>query len=280
MSKRNGKPDAWRNRIVGYGEEAPDQLLASPQNWRIHRKSVPGKAHRLLNGDSTKGEDVARLMGGEKANAVVTDPPYGVLYDGGTKTRALLAGDDSPSLYEPFLLAIRAACCDSVALYLFYADGDAAVTQAVTQAVTHAGFEIRNTLIWNKNQAQFGALSAQYKQKHEPFLYCHLRGKAPQWFGPNNEVTVWDVDRARTNELHPTQKPPELIVRALSNSTKEGHLVLDGFLGAGTTMVAAEQTGRLCYGMEISEKYVAVILQRLADMGLTPQLVESGANGQ
>ena len=231
------------------------------QVWEIGR-------HRLACGDCTDAAVVEAVMQGERAGAVVTDPPYGVSYDGGTKQREELAGDDAPSLYFPFLRNAKIVCREDVAVYLFYADGDAAVTQAVTQA----GFTVRNTLIWNKNQAQFGALSAQYKQKHEPFLYCHLRGKMPQWFGPTNEVTVWDVDRATSNDMHPTQKPPALFERVLRNSSRIGDIVLDGFLGSGTTFVACERLGRIGRGIELSPAYCAVTLERLAGMGLEPIL--------
>jgi len=144
---------------------------------------------------------------------------------------------------------------------------------AAAAAAAAAGYEIRCELVWNKNQAQYGALSAQYKQKHEPFYYCHKSGKAPRWFGPTNEVTVWDCDRASVNEHHPTQKPPELIARAIRNSSEPKQVVCDWFLGSGTTMVAAEQLDRTCYGIEIEPKYVAVALQRMKDMGLEPRLI-------
>ena len=248
-----------------------DRAAELQEKWQVQRGDVwEVGEHRLMCGDSTSAGDVEKLMGGEKADAIVTDPPYGVQYDGGTKSRDKLAGDDSPSLYYPFLVIGREYSGDHVALYLFYADGDAAVTQAVTQA----GFTVRNTLIWNKNQAQFGALSAQYKQKHEPFLYCYLSGKSPQWFGPTNEVTVWNIDRAPKNEWHPTQKPPELFARAIRNSTRQGDIVLDGFLGSGTTMVACQQLGRKCRGIELHPPYCAVTLERLSQMGLEPRLAQ------
>ena len=159
-----------------------------------------------------------------------------------------------------------------LALYLFYADGDVAVTAAVTAA----GYKVRNNIIWNKNQAQFGALSAQYKQKHEPFLYCHLKNQSPQWFGPKNETTVWDVDRSATNNFHPTQKPIDLIIRAINNSSQKDNLVLDGFLGSGSTLIACEKTNRICYGMEIDEHYCTIILQRWSDYTSKDPVREDG----
>ena len=115
--------------------------------------------------------------------------------------------------------------------------------------------------------------SAHYKGKHEPCYYGHRKGKSARWLGPNNEVTLWEYDRSSVNEFHPTQKPVPIACRAITNSTELGHIVLDLFLGSGTTMVAAEQLGRVCYGMEIEPKYVAVTLERMAGMGLEPKLV-------
>ena len=240
------------------------------EKWQTERGQVwEAGRHRLMCGDCTAEKDVGILMDAEQIDCIVTDPPYGVDYDGGTKVRDKLVGDTSPSLYGPALSSWRPHCKANVALYLWYADGD----QAVAQAVAQAGFHVRRNLIWNKQLAQYGALSQQYKQKHEPFFYCHLKGQSPFWAGDAAEVTVWDVDRASINEFHPTQKPPELFQRAIKNSTRFGGIVLDGFLGSGTTMVAAEQLGRICYGMEIEPKYVAVALERMAGMGFEPKLV-------
>jgi hypothetical protein len=213
------------------------------QKWQTERGQLwqVGR-HRLLCGDSTNADDVARLMGGERAAMVFTDPPYGVEYEGGTVKRDALAGDETPSLYEPALRLIAEYSIPKVAVYLWHSD--------------------------SKSQAQFGALGAQYKTKHEPCYYLFKRGQSPQWFGPTNEVTVWYVARENANEYHPTQKPPELAVRAMENSSQHGDIVLDLFLGSGSTMVAAEQAGRTCYGCEIAPGYAATILERLTGLGL------------
>jgi DNA modification methylase len=241
------------------------------EKWRVN----PGDLfaigdHRLLCGDSTDTGDVARLMGGERAKLVYTDPPYGVGYDGGTKVREKLTGDQDAGIYALFLPLLRDYTDERAPLYLWYADP---VSVPVLAAFVSCGFECRAVIVWNKNLAQFGALSAQYKQKHEPCWYAHHKGIAPYWYGPTNEVTVWDEDRSASNEYHSTQKPPALAERAMRNSSVEGDIVLDCFLGGGSTMVAAEQTGRRCYGIEIEPKYCAVILERMSGMGLTPRLV-------
>lgn len=219
--------------------------------------------HRLLCGDSTKREDVERVMGGEKAQLVYTDPPYGVNYDGGTTMREKLAGDTNTDLYLPTCQMAFAYSDEKAPLYIWHA-GVKGIAAAAAAAA--AGYEIRCELVWNKNVAQFGALSAQYKQKHEPCYYCFKRGKAPRWFGPTNEVTVWDCNRASVNEFHPTQKPVELAERALKNSSEMGDIIAEWFLGSGATLIACERLGRQCRAIEISPAYVAVALQRWSDM--------------
>ena len=214
--------------------------------------------HRLLCGDSTKREDVEKLMNGEKADMVFTDPPYGVSYDGGVMTkREKLIGDETTGLYEPCCLMAMEHTVKDAPLYLWHA-GVKGIAAAAAAAA--AGYEIRCEIVWNKNHAQFGALSAQYKQKHEPCYYCFKKGHSARWNGPTNEVTVWDIDRSVKNEHHPTQKPVELALRAIKNH--EADSVLDLFLGSGSTLIACEKTNRICYGMEIDPKYVDVIIAR------------------
>ncbi len=223
--------------------------------------------HRVMCGDSTSAVTVEGLMDGKKADMVFTDPPYGVSYDGGhanDKRRDKLIGDESDSLYAPACVSAFEATKSGAAFYLWHA-GVKGFQAAAAAAAAAAGWEIRSELIWNKNLAQFGAIGAQYKQKHEPFYYCFKKGKAPQWNGPNNEVTVWDCARTSKNEFHPTQKPVELATRAMANSSKSEDIVLDLFLGSGSTLIAAEKTGRICYGMELDPKYVDVILKRWED---------------
>jgi DNA modification methylase len=227
-------------------------------------------AHRLLCGDSTKAEDVEMLMGGEKADMVFTDPPYGVNYDGGTTKREILKGDHNTDLYGSVCDMSYKYTHESAALYLWHASA------SVANAIIKSGYEIRCEVIWNKNQAQFGALSAQYKQKHEPAYYCYKKGKTVNWTGPSNEVTVWDVDRANKNEFHPTQKPVQLAVRAINNHNVK--IILDFFLGLGSTLIAAEKTGRRCYGMEIAPAYCQVTTQRYVDFTGRDELKINGEN--
>lgn len=263
----------------GIGDDPPEDVAPQidradelRQKWGVESGQLWQLGdHRVICGDCTDGMVISSFLNGDKADCIVTDPPYGVSYDGGTTKRDELSGDSSPALYLPALACWKSICADHVALYLWYADGD----QAVSQAVSQAGFVVRRNLIWNKNQAQYGALSQQYKQKHEPFFYAHLKGKSPYWAGDATEITVWNIDRESTNDLHPTQKPAALFERAIKNSSKIGDLIFDGFLGSGTTLIACERLSRKCYGVEIEPKYVAVTLQRWADVtGREPVLIE------
>ena len=200
-----------------------------------------------------------RVMGGEKAQMIFTDPPYGVNYDGGAKKREKLDGDEvGTEIYAKAIPLLSEFADDSSPLYLWYADGHAAAAAAAA-----AGYIITAQIIWAKNHAQFVS-TAHYHGKHEPCYYAHKKGKSNRWNGAKNEVTLWECDRSPSNDFHPTQKPVPIAVRAVGNSTASGDAVLDGFLGSGTTMVAAENLHRKCRGIEISPDYCAVILERMA----------------
>lgn len=233
--------------------------------------------HRVLCGDSTKLEDVEKLMDGKKADMVFTDPPYGVDYDGGHaekgKRRDKLENDDETDMYAGSLPLAYAYSVDSAPLYLWFADRFA---KDVLDALEESDYQVRTWIIWNKNMAQFGAIGAQYKTKHEPVIYAFKKGKAPTWNGPTNEVTVWDVDRHSKNEFHPTQKPTALSERAILNHIGTEGVVLDLFLGSGATLIGAQKTGRICYGMELDPKYVDVIVQRYVDYTGNSKIKKNG----
>jgi DNA modification methylase len=230
--------------------------------------------HRLLCGDSTDSDQVAKLMNGEKADMVFTDPPYGVDYEGGALTKRTKLDNDqkNTNIYQEVLPNIILFTKDKAPMYIWHAAGYADMASHLWDN----GIEIRSQIIWNKNIAQFGALSAQYKQKHEPCFYCFKKGNAPYWYGPTNEVTVWDVNRESKNEFHPTQKPIELPTRALNNSSKKGDYILDFFLGSGSTMVASHQLKRKCYGMELDPKYCQVIIDRMKKLDPTLVIKKNG----
>jgi DNA modification methylase len=213
--------------------------------------------HRVLCGDSTKAEDVARLMDGAKPWLMVTDPPYGVAYEGGqvnAKKREKLQSDDVPDVFAPALACAKTIMPEG-AWYVWHADKHA---EPVYASIRQCGYDIRALIVWHKLKAHYGAPSAHYCQKHEPCLYA-VNGSAG-FVGPSNEVTVWEIEQPSRNEFHPTQKPLECMARAIRNH--DATLVYDPFLGSGTTLVAAEQLGRKCYGMEISPAYCDVIVKR------------------
>ena len=213
--------------------------------------------HRVLCGDSTKAEDVERLMDGEKPRLMVTDPPYGVAYEGGqvnTKKRERLKSDEEPDVFAPAL-----ACAQKImpegAWYVWHAGKHA---EPVYASIRECGYDVRSLIVWHKLKAHYGAPSAHYCQKHEPCLYA-VNGSAG-FIGPSNEVTVWEIEQPSRNEFHPTQKPIECMARAIRNH--DAPIVYDPFLGSGTTLVAAEQLDRRCFGMEIDPSYCDVIVKR------------------
>ena len=226
--------------------------------------------HRLICGDCTDADVVARVMDGEKADMVFTDPPYGVDYDGGLneKKRTKIVGDKTGDLYLPALKSLKSICKEGAPMYIWFADRD---IKPVYDAVDAIGYTVRAMIVWNKLKAHYGDFMAQYMQKHEPCLYI-VDGNA-SWTGPTNEVTVWDVDQPSVNEFHPTQKPLELAARAIRNH--DAPIVADWFCGSGTTIIACEQLGRKCRAAEISPAYTAVALERyFQSTGREPVRVE------
>jgi len=241
------------------GEVVEDEVPEAPEEpiTKVGDLWILGR-HRLLCGDSTRLVNLQRLTNGEKPQLMVTDPPYGVAYDGGSgnkKKREVLSGDESPDLYASMLTATVNILAENAAIYLWHAS---VYADSVLASSRNAGFEPRAVIIWNKLKAHYGAFMAHYLQKHEPCLYA-VRGSAG-FCGPSNEKTVWDIEQPHRNEHHPTQKPIETMARPIQNHAAD--LILDPFLGSGTTLIAAEQLGRSCYGMELSPAYCDVIVRR------------------
>lgn len=219
--------------------------------------------HRLLCGDSTDKEQVELLMGGIKAEMCFTDPPYGVNYEGGhfhsgnvniKRKREKLAQDDSTQIYTD-VIPIIAEFVDG-ACYTFYADTKPTDLYIAVEAVG----EIHALLIWHKTNATYAAMNAQYKQRHEPFLYWKPRGSTLRWCGATTEATIWELDKDGKNSMHPTQKPVHLAAKAIKNH--DADTVLDLFGGSGSTLIACEQLDRTCYMMELDPKYCDVIRKR------------------
>jgi DNA modification methylase len=218
--------------------------------------------HKLLVGDATDHDDVARLMSGEAADLSFTDPPYNVDYEGYTEDRLKIQGDRmSDADFKKFLEATFRACRTAVkpgaSLYVCHSSSWQREFQNALEA---AGFEVRCQIIWAKNTFAWGF--GRYKFQHEPMFYCHVAGQKDPWYGDKSQSTLWEEKKPAANRLHPTAKPVELIERALVNSSKAGDVVLDLFGGSGSTMIGCERRGRRARLMEIDPKYADVIARR------------------
>jgi DNA modification methylase len=231
--------------------------------------------HRLLCGDSTDSDQVAKLMNGSKADMVFTDPPYGVSYTGGHNEKKrkgiendTLKGGDLTDLFRDSLLNADLFSKDHSAFYIWYANGKAVETFS---SFAELNLEVRAVICWYKVKSGLGAFMSQYIPNYEPCIYAFKKGKTCQWFGPTDEKTVWELKKESRNDYHPTQKPVELPERAIKNSSKLSDIIYDCFLGSGSTMVASHQLKRKCYGMELDPKYCDVIVKRM--IKLDPTLV-------
>ena len=218
--------------------------------------------HRLLCGDATKKEDVDMLMDGEKADMVFTDPPYNVDYEGYTEEKLTIKSDAmSEDEYIKFLsdtfMNYKNTVKGGGSLYVCHASSWQMETE---QALKDHKIEVRNQIIWGKNTFAWGF--GRYKFQHEPIFYCHIKGKSDNWYGNKSQSTLWLENKPVTNKLHPTMKPVEIVLRATDNSSKDGDLIIDFFLGSGTTLIACEKTNRKCYGMELDPHYCDVIVKR------------------
>ena len=220
--------------------------------------------HRVMCGDSTSADDVARLMHGEKAQLMFTDPPYGVGYTGGhfhsgdvniKRERESLAGDSDSGMYAKFLPVVLPFL--DGACYVWFASS---LALEVFSALKENAVAVRSVIVWNKTNATYAAMGSQYKHRYEPLIYGVPKGASVEWCGATTEANVWDHARDGRNTYHPTQKPVSLAARALGNHNAK--LILDPFLGSGSTIIAAEQLNRNCYGMEISPQYCDVIVRR------------------
>jgi site-specific DNA-methyltransferase (adenine-specific) len=218
--------------------------------------------HRLLCGDSTKAEDVATLMGGQTADLMLTDPPYNVDYTGKTKDALKVANDSmGDSDFRKFLSDCFVKAFDvmkpGASFYIFHADSEGYNFRG---AVKDCDQVVRQCLIWQKDVMVFGR--QDYQWQHEPCLYGWKEGSAHGWYSDRKQTTLLRFERPKRSEEHPTMKPLPLFSYLMGNSTAPQGLVYDPFLGSGTTLIAAEQLGRKCSGMEISPQYCQVIVER------------------
>lgn len=217
--------------------------------------------HRLMCGDSTKSEDVEKLMNGTKADMIFTDPPYNVDYEGSTGMKIQNDKQSDEDFYN-FLLNAFKNMHESVklggAIYVCHADSEGVNFRNAFKA---AGFKLAECLIWVKNSLVLGR--QDYQWRHEPILYGWKEGAGHYFINDRSQDTIWEYNKPKVNDLHPTMKPLELVGRAIKNSSKNGEIVLDLFGGSGSTMIAAEQINRAAYLMELDEKYTDVIVKRM-----------------
>jgi len=253
--------------------------------------TAPGQAwqigvHRLVCGDCRDEGTVGRLWtdGGPKIRMVWTDPPYGVDYaaknaylnraDRGNRIQVPIENDNLTAaqtgfLFEAALRVAKSWAQRGASLYATVPSGPLLVQ--FVQAFTAAGFTFRAQLTWVKQQFVIGM--ADYHHRYEPILYGWLPGAAHYFANDRSQDDVFEVDKPHSSDLHPTTKPVQLIARMVRNSSQEGELVYDPFCGSGSTLLAAHQLRRVAYGVEIDPSYVAVTLERLSTLGLTPELI-------
>ena len=217
--------------------------------------------HRLMCGDATSSEDVDALMDGKKANLVITDPPYNVAFessDGLSIKNDKMAND---KFYE-FLLSAFKNMANHLesggSAYVFHADTEGLNFR---RAFIDAGFHLSGCCIWVKNSLVLGR--SDYQWQHEPVLYGFLPGKH-YWSkaAGRSQTTIWNFDKPKKNKNHPTSKPLDLLAYPMGNSSRENAIIIDTFGGSGSTLMTCEKTNRICYTMELDEKYASVILDR------------------
>lgn len=233
--------------------------------------------HRVMCGDSTSVEAVEKLMDGKKADLVVTDPPYGVSY--AEKNKSLnkvgkgnliqepikndhLKGDNLKDFFLGAFSAMFTAMKPGAPFYLFAPQGGEQMMMMMMM-MEKACLPVRHELIWVKNNHVLGR--ADYHYRHEPILYGWKDGAGHQWYGDRNKFSTWEIDKPVSSKLHPTMKPIDLIKIPIENSSKEQDVVLDLFGGSGTTLIAAEKTGRVARLIELDPRYVDVIIKRWQD---------------
>ena len=231
--------------------------------------------HRIMCGDSTNSEEVSRLMDGKKADIVFTDPPYGVNYQDkaekilGRKDRAVIANDGLrkdalKKIVFPAFQNIAENLKNGGVYYVCSPQGGELGLMMMMMMMMDAGIECRHMIVWAKDRAVFSMGRLDYDYQHEPILYG-WRGSHKHIGNGQFKTSVWNIPNPRASKLHPTMKPVEIMQNALLNSSKSEDIVLDLFLGSGSTLISAEKTGRICYGMEIDPKYIDVIIKRWED---------------
>lgn len=245
--------DGVKDDDFDVGAELENPTMTKPGDiWTLGR-------HRLICGDSTKVETYDLLMGSTKANLVITDPPYNVNYEGSAgKIKNDNMADDA---FYSFLLdaytQMHSAMADDASIYVFHADTEGLNFR---RAFADAGFYLSGCCIWKKQSLVLGR--SPYQWQHEPCLYGWKKNGKHQWYTGRKETTIWEFDKPKKNGDHPTMKPIPLLAYPIMNSSMSNSVVLDPFGGSGSTLIACEQTDRICYTVELDEKFCDVIVKR------------------
>lgn len=219
--------------------------------------------HKLMCGDATSSEDVSKLMEDKKANLILTDPPYNVAFkssDGLTIQNDSMKNND---FYE-FLFSSFKNMAEHLenggAAYIFHADTEGLNFR---KAFIDAGFHLAGCCIWVKDSLVLGR--SDYQWQHEPVLYGFMQNGKHPWYSDRKQTTIWNFNKPKKNSNHPTSKPLDLLAYPINNSTQANAIVIDTFGGSGSTLMACEQMNRICYTMELDEKYASVILRRYVE---------------
>jgi len=244
-------------------EPQTDRAAELNEKWQVKTGDLwQIGEHRLLCGDSTKEQDINKLMGGDKAVCMWTDPPYGVEYVGKTKDALTIENDGAENL--PELLSSAFLVADSIleeGAPIYVAHPPGALQMVFDKCFVDVGWRFHETLVWVKDSMVMG--HSDYHYKHEPIIYG-WKGKNRFWYSGRDQVSVFEIARPKRSSEHPTMKPPELVEACLYNSTTTGDITFEPFAGSGTTMVACHNIKRRCYANELSPNYCAVILERMS----------------
>ncbi|OQB13003.1 MAG: Modification methylase DpnIIB [Firmicutes bacterium ADurb.Bin193] len=252
-------------KLLGGDKEAQDDDFDVDEAAKEPAFVLPGDIwllgrHRLMCGDSTNPDDMARLMDGKSANCVLTDPPYNIAYDK-SKVGTIKNDNQSDEQFYNFLLSafsnMEKVMAQDACIYVFHADTEGLNFRKAFDA---AGFKLSSCCIWEKNTFTLGR--SDYMWIHEPCLYGWKKSGKHIWHGDRRQSTVWHCDKPAKSELHPTQKPIQLLAIPLQNSTITNSIVLDPFAGSASTLICCEQLGRDCYTMELDETYASVSVKR------------------
>ena len=270
------------DKLFDVGQDVKDddfdveEELKKPAMTRLGDLWILGN-HRLYCGDSTKKETYDTLMAGKKANLVVTDPPYNVNYEGNAgkiKNDNMTNDAFYQFLFDSFL-NMEKVMADDASIYVFHADTEGLNFR---KAFSDAGFYLSGTCIWKKQSLVLGR--SPYQWQHEPVLFGWKKKGRHQWYTGRKESTIWEFDKPKKNADHPTMKPVPLMAYPIMNSSMSNCIVLDPFGGSGSTLIACEQTKRICYIVELDEKFCDVIVKRFIEQAGTDGSVSLVRDGK